>query len=81
MPIDACELPLEQAESLAQHKGDLSLNAYTSLSDEAAAFLARHREGSLWLDGLTSISAEAAAALRPKAGMRLPRHLAKALAG
>ena len=38
-PIDDSELPVGQAESLAHHKGDLSLNNYTVISSEAAVFL------------------------------------------
>ncbi len=38
-PFDDSELPISQAESLAHHKGDLSLNNYTVISSEAATVL------------------------------------------
>ena len=41
-PVDDSELPIGQAESLAHHKGDLSLNNYTAISSEGASLLGQH---------------------------------------
>jgi hypothetical protein len=55
------------AESLAKHKGDLSLRGITSLSDTQAESLAKH-SGSLHLDGLTSLSDAQAESLGKHSG-------------
>ena len=67
-PVDDSELPIGQAESLAHHKGDLSLNNYTVISSEGASLLGQHKGGTLWLNGLRSLSAEAAASLAAHEG-------------
>jgi mono/diheme cytochrome c family protein len=62
-PRTITDLPVEEARRLAgENRGRLSLDALTTLSDDAAKELAR-REGWLAINGLKSISDAAAAAL------------------
>jgi hypothetical protein len=56
-------LSVTAAKSLGQGFGGLYLNSLESLSDEAAAKLAKRREPQLYLDGLKNLSPVAAAAL------------------
>jgi hypothetical protein len=60
-------LTVEMAHALAQHKGQLSLDGLTTISDAAVKALAQH-EGPLELGGLTTLSDEAAKALAQHKG-------------
>jgi len=64
-------LTVAQAEALAQHLDDLSLDGLKSLSDEAAKALAQH-QGHLHLVGLLTLSDEAARALIAHPRISLP---------
>ena len=57
------ELSLAAADALTKQQGDLSLNAITNLSDNAAAILAMYQGSSLSLKGLTTLSDNAGATL------------------
>ena len=51
------------AAALASHRGELSLNGLTAISDESARSLGKHTGGRLMLKGLTTLSTDAAKAL------------------
>ena len=56
------------AQLLSTHKGDLSLNGITTLSDTAAQALAAHKGRYLYLRGITTLSDTAAQALAKHQG-------------
>jgi hypothetical protein len=61
-------ISVEAADALARRNGNLSLDSVTTLTDAAAAALARHRGGTLSLNGLKTLSDGAAAALAGREG-------------
>jgi hypothetical protein len=61
-------ISVEAADALARRNGNLSLDSVPTLTDAAAAALARHRGGTLSLNGLKTLSDAAAAALAGREG-------------
>jgi hypothetical protein len=60
-------LTTKQAEALAKHEVDLSLDGLTTITPEVAEALAKHK-GDLSLDGLTTITPDVAVALAKHKG-------------
>ncbi|MEI8320229.1 MAG: hypothetical protein WCH79_20030, partial [Planctomycetia bacterium] len=65
---DRDALSVAEAELVAEHRGDVSLDGLTTLPAETAAVLARHGIGMLSLDGLKTLDTDVASALAAKPG-------------
>jgi len=65
---DRDAVSVAEAELVAEHRGDVSLDGLTTLPAETAAVLARHGIGMLSLDGLKTLDTDVASALAAKPG-------------